>query len=295
MSQSKVKKRILFGSIITAGLFGLALLDGYLEGTVTRAVGNGRAIKGTIIFAIVAVAMLLGQIELYKLAGGKKLRIFRTVTFTGTVLLAGSWYFSQFLRMSPAAYLSMVICLSLLALMVQQYLCCGTDSAIINCSVSLMAIVYLGLFSSFIMAIRIEFGLWYVIMFIAVIKSSDIGAYTVGSLIGRHKFAPKVSPGKTLEGLGGAMFAAALTAVLFGRFAGIMGIGPALGFGLCFAVTGQMGDLFESMIKRDARQKDSSAAVPGFGGVLDIIDSPLIAAPFAYLFFYFLSNSAVAQ
>jgi phosphatidate cytidylyltransferase len=59
----------------------------------------------------------------------------------------------------------------------------------------------------------------------------------------------------------------------------------ALVFGGCFAVIGQMGDLAESMMKRDARQKDSSNRVPGFGGILDVIDSPLVAVPFAYLFF----------
>jgi phosphatidate cytidylyltransferase len=61
----------------------------------------------------------------------------------------------------------------------------------------------------------------------------------------------------------------------------------AIVFGVCFAFIGQMGDLVESMIKRDAEQKDSGQKVPGFGGVLDIIDSPLVAAPFAYLFFLF--------
>jgi len=56
-------------------------------------------------------------------------------------------------------------------------------------------------------------------------------------------------------------------------------------FGVCFAFIGQIGDLVESMMKRDAEQKDSANNVPGFGGILDIIDSPLLAAPFAYLFF----------
>ena len=62
----------------------------------------------------------------------------------------------------------------------------------------------------------------------------------------------------------------------------------AVAFGTGFAVIGQMGDLAESMMKRDARQKDSSNRVPGFGGILDVIDSPLVAAPFAYLFFRFV-------
>ena len=63
----------------------------------------------------------------------------------------------------------------------------------------------------------------------------------------------------------------------------------AIVFGICFAFIGQLGDLAESMIKRDAEKKDSSNKVPGFGGILDIIDSPIVAAPFAYLFFIWSS------
>jgi len=65
----------------------------------------------------------------------------------------------------------------------------------------------------------------------------------------------------------------------------IMSWPAAVFFGCCFAFIGQFGDLVESMLKRDAEQKDSANTVPGFGGILDVIDSPLIAAPFAYLFF----------
>jgi phosphatidate cytidylyltransferase len=62
----------------------------------------------------------------------------------------------------------------------------------------------------------------------------------------------------------------------------------AIGFGAIFGVLGQMGDLVESMIKRDAASKDSSASIPGFGGILDVIDSPLATAPVAFAFFYFV-------
>jgi phosphatidate cytidylyltransferase len=85
--------------------------------------------------------------------------------------------------------------------------------------------------------------------------------------------------------MGGAMGAAALVAIGFALSCGIMSWWSAMIFGPCFAFIGQMGDLVESMMKRDAEQKDSGQKVPGFGGVLDIIDSPLVAAPFAYLFF----------
>jgi phosphatidate cytidylyltransferase len=122
-------------------------------------------------------------------------------------------------------------------------------------------------------------------MFIFTIKSSDIGAYTLGRLFGRHKFSPKISPSKTWEGIAGAVIFAAIVAVIFSKCCGIMSWWSAVIFGAVFAVLGQLGDLAESMIKRDAEQKDSANSVPGFGGILDIIDSPLATAPLAYLFF----------
>jgi phosphatidate cytidylyltransferase len=122
-------------------------------------------------------------------------------------------------------------------------------------------------------------------MFVFVIKSSDIGAYTFGRLWGRHKLAPRVSPGKTWEGLGGAVVFAGIVSFALALVFDIMGAWIAPVFGAIMAVVGQLSDLSESMLKRDAQQKDSSNRVPGFGGILDVIDSPLFAAPCAYLFF----------
>jgi phosphatidate cytidylyltransferase len=87
--------------------------------------------------------------------------------------------------------------------------------------------------------------------------------------------------------MAGAVVLAVIVAFFFAAVFDIMVWPLAVVFGFCFAFIGQIGDLVESMIKRDARQKDSADNVPGFGGILDVIDSPLIAAPFAYLFFMF--------
>jgi phosphatidate cytidylyltransferase len=173
----------------------------------------------------------------------------------------------------------------LLGLLLYQYIRYGTSEVLANCGVNYFSIIYLGLLSAFCVAIRIDFGLWPFLMLVFVVKSSDIGAYAIGSMFGKHKFSPKISPGKTWEGMAGAVATAMIVAVLFAAGCGIMACWSAAIFGLCFAFIGQFGDLAESMIKRDAEQKDSANSVPGFGGVLDIIDSPLAAAPFAYLFF----------
>ena len=148
-----------------------------------------------------------------------------------------------------------------------------------------LIMLYLGLLSGFFAGIRIEHGLWSFFMVIFVVKSSDIGAYTIGRLVGKHRFSPRISPGKTWEGMLGAVIFAIIVANIFVDQGRIMAWPRATLFGACFAFVGQMGDLVESMLKRDAQIKDSSARIPGFGGVLDVLDSPLMAAPFAYLFF----------
>ncbi len=179
----------------------------------------------------------------------------------------------------------MVIALTLAGMVIQQHQRFGVSNMLANCGVSCFALLYLGLLGSFVLAIRIDGGLWQFLAFMFAVKASDIGAYTFGRLFGRHKLAPRVSPGKTWEGLAGAVVFAVLVSLAFARIFGIMGVWLAPVFGAVMAVVGQLSDLVESMLKRDAQQKDSSNRVPGFGGILDVIDSPLFAAPCAYLFF----------
>jgi phosphatidate cytidylyltransferase len=127
-------------------------------------------------------------------------------------------------------------------------------------------------------------------------KCCDIGAYTFGRLFGRHKMTPVLSPKKTWEGAFGGLLTAALVAI------GIDRLGPApvlgldyrweVGFGLTVGLAGMFGDLAESLLKRDCQTKDASAAVPGFGGVLDVVDAILFAAPVSYFWFILLSLAA---
>jgi phosphatidate cytidylyltransferase len=121
---------------------------------------------------------------------------------------------------------------------------------------------------------------------IFVPKGCDIGAYFTGRLLGRHKMAPVLSPKKTWEGAIGGLVFAALIAIGLDRF----GPAPILGsclpceivFGVLAGGAAMLGDLAESLLKRDCQKKDTSAAVPGFGGVLDVVDAVLFAAPVVY-------------
>jgi phosphatidate cytidylyltransferase len=276
---------MLFGTLMTIVFAAIVIADGWFDGSLTTKPEDDKAVQATAFCVIVALLAIPAQIELAKLASAKGLKIFLPVSITASILFATGRYWPQIVDFPLHTYLVLLSALALLALVLYQYLKCGVSSMLANCGANYFSMVYLGVLSGFCVTIRVEFGLWHLLMFVLVVKSSDIGAYAVGSAFGRHKFSPRISPGKTWEGMGGGIAAAAVVAIGFALACGIMAWFLAIVFGLCFAFIGQMGDLVESMIKRDAELKDSGQKVPGFGGVLDIIDSPLVAAPFAYLFF----------
>lgn len=168
---------------------------------------------------------------------------------------------------------------------------------------TLLGVAYLGLVPAFYLAIRKCHSAWVVAAIILVIKSCDIGAYCVGRVAGRHKLVPWLSPGKTWEGLAGGVVMSSAVCCLFvavghhlqqtGQWSihsghtAVLDARPysvwlAAGAGAVLGLVGHLGDLVVSLFKRDAGVKDSGRTVPGFGGILDVIDSPLLAAPVAY-------------
>jgi len=285
-----LRYRLFFGTLMTLFFTAAVIFDGWMDGSLSTSADPAQAgVQGTILCILVVLLIIPAQFELSKLAAAKNLKIFLPVSITASILFAASPYLQQLVEFPPETYLSLLSAFVLLALLLYQYKIHGTSGVLANCGANYFSILYLGLLSSFCIAIRIEFGLWPLLMFVFVVKSADIGAYSIGTLFGKHKFSPKISPGKTWEGMGGAVAAAIFVAIGFALICDIMPWWPAAIFGLGFAFIGQLGDLAESMIKRDAEQKDSANKVPGFGGVLDIVDSPLVAAPLAYLFFMWSS------
>lgn len=173
----------------------------------------------------------------------------------------------------------------------------GPGRAVASIAGTILVVAYVGLLGSFMVQMRwlegCKHGLIPLAMLIATAKGADVGAYTIGRLFGRRKLWPALSPNKTVAGGVGGLAFATLAAVAVESFARRMGL-TALGwpgaaaFGLVVGAVAQLGDLMESMIKRDCGRKDASAAVPGFGGVLDVLDSLLFAAPVAYGFWALL-------
>ncbi len=156
---------------------------------------------------------------------------------------------------------------------------------------------YVGVLFAFLAKLRLlqggAVGIPALLSLVLIVKLGDTGAYTLGRLFGKHKLAPVLSPGKTLEGAAGGLLAACFGGWLSGAWLfpmltsntgpiGPMAHGRWLLYGLIVGLAGTFGDLAESLIKRDVGRKDSSAWMPGFGGVLDVMDSIMFAAPVAY-------------
>jgi phosphatidate cytidylyltransferase len=186
----------------------------------------------------------------------------------------------------------------LVSFLYEMTLFTGPGRSVERVALTWMIIGYLGLLPSFFAQIRwlgddhqansVRLAL---AMFVP--KCCDIGAYFTGRLFGRHKMTPVLSPKKTWEGAVGGLTAAMFVAIAIDR------LGPTpvlhgdlrweLGFGLTVGIAGMLGDLAESLVKRDCQTKDASTVMPGFGGVLDVVDAIIYAAPVCYLWLYYLA------
>ena len=188
---------------------------------------------------------------------------------------------------------TMFIVLFVLGLCVRQFMSPRVATGIIAISTTLFGLMYVPWLLNFIQKINffgqagVE-GAYYVLYFVLVTKFSDCGAYAVGSLIGKHKMIPRVSPGKTWEGFAGAVIVSTAASVIFARLAGShlagMTLTHSIILGIILSIAAVVGDLIESLFKREAGLKDSGSMFPGIGGILDLLDSLLFNAPIMYLY-----------
>lgn len=155
-----------------------------------------------------------------------------------------------------------------------------------SAAAQIQGIVYVPVFLSFLIWIRnSESGPTWVVWVWLIIAASDTGAYYTGTYFGRHLLSPRVSPKKTIEGSIGGIIAAVIVGAVFNRlFLPELGTVPVIAFAAIAAVSGQIGDLFESALKRCGGIKDSGRLLPGHGGILDRIDGLIFALPVAFLF-----------
>ncbi len=169
---------------------------------------------------------------------------------------------------------------------------CGRQPYIANVATTLLGMVYCGWFPLHLIFLRnlhcerFDSGLGFVVLMFTAILLTDIGCYYIGTKFGKHKLAPVISPNKTIEGSLGGVFFAVIGAVIVGQFFALEWYLAVLAGLLCTAFA-QIGDLSESLIKRDAGVKDSGHSLPGHGGFLDRTDSFIFTIPMMYYFCYY--------
>jgi phosphatidate cytidylyltransferase len=279
--------RLILGILIAAALAGLCWLD-----------YQSRVACIWLLPAALAV-VALGTEEMLDIAGAAQLHPAPVPVYAGNLLLLAANWFPLMLPQAladraippgiwPLAALAGAVLLVFVAEM-RRYEKPGGATG--NVAAAVLILVYVGWMLSFAVQLRIRWGMGALVSMLLVVKMGDIGAYTVGRLIGRRKMAPRISPGKTIEGGVGAIVFSCGIAWLAGAWitgARVPWSLPAasqtgwLVYGLLVGGAGMVGDLAESLLKRDVGRKDSSSWLPGFGGVLDMVDSVLLAAPVAW-------------
>ena len=160
-------------------------------------------------------------------------------------------------------------------------------------------ILYIGWLLSYMVALRLEPGTTaspdagrnFVFLALFTTFGSDTAAYFIGRALGKHKLAPQISPGKTWEGAIAGLFGAVIISLLFTLNTPLqlpLSYGQAILLGVLISIFGQLGDLAESLLKRNSGVKDSGSLMPGHGGLLDRMDSVVFAGVVVYLYYIFI-------
>ena len=236
----------------------------------------------TPIFAAgLAVVLLLGTWEWSRIVGVQRRRLRTAVVLMNALLIALCWYFLAHTNYLYVAEIGAFWwCLAFLWLkrvtFAQTKTLANAELKVFVCS-----LLMLPAWCAAVLLHESEHGARWTLFLFALIWCADIGAYFTGRKFGHKKLAPQISPGKTREGVYGALAASALFALGFGLWTGksVPDAFLLMGLSLLTVVFSIIGDLFESLMKRHANVKDSGTLLPGHGGVLDRIDSLLAALP----------------
>jgi phosphatidate cytidylyltransferase len=238
---------------------------------------------------IVAVALVLASVELHEALKKQGMTSAIVPIAVGSVAISFGSYFAG--RQEPVIFSTTSVLLASLALTVLASLIWrvpkGVAGYVRDAAASLLIIAYVPLLGSFAALMLAEGqGAARVVTFLLIVVMSDTGGYIAGVLFGKHPMAPKISPKKSWEGAAGSLILGTAAAVCMAIFALDVPFWVGIILGVSLVAVGICGDLIESIIKRDLGIKDMSSFLPGHGGVMDRLDSLLVAAPIAWLIMY---------
>jgi phosphatidate cytidylyltransferase len=286
LSRGQTFFRRLFSSVVLWTIVLLAIFS------------KNKIVSDYFFFLIMFLLAGSGLMEFYDLARKIGLACYKGWGIFGGLLLTTSTflYLSGVVAVNVAPeqandFETSYLILFVLGLCVRQFVSKSNPEAITAIATTLFGLMYVPWLLNFIQ--KINFyphinGQFYVLLFILVTKFSDLGAYVTGSLFGKHKMIPRISPGKTWEGFVGAVVISTLVSVGYAKLAHSkvpeMTVPHAIVIGILLSSTAVIGDLIESLFKREAGVKDSGRLFPGIGGILDLMDSLLFNAPLMYLY-----------
>ncbi|NOZ62071.1 MAG: phosphatidate cytidylyltransferase [Calditrichaeota bacterium] len=240
---------------------------------------------------LILLINLVAQFEFYQLTEHKNMLPLKIWGLLVTVVITFSFYYFGL------KWFWLILLLAFYGVLLLE-LFRNNQSATLNISASAWGMIYPAVFFGFMILIRelpgelgvdyIAGGRWLLLMLITI-WICDTAAYFIGKAIGKHKLFPRVSPNKTIEGAVAGVVFSFITAYIFHlTYIRTLSLAQCLTIALIVAIFGQVGDLMESLFKRDAGVKDSSNLLPGHGGMLDRFDAPLFVAPLVYLYLKFL-------
>ncbi len=240
-----------------------------------------------IIFGFATVAIIgIGLYEFFTLVEKKGIFIYKYVGIILGLLVPLAIY-NEF-ELTKGWELTFIVT-ACLFLFILQFTRKDSSQAIVGISTTFFGIVYVSWFFSFIIKLKfLNDGVLMVAFLIMVTKMGDIGSYLIGSSFGRHHLIPRISPKKSIEGAAGGFIFSLVSSGIGGAFLPIPFL-HRLTLGCLLGILGQLGDLSESLIKRDCQVKDSGNLVPGLGGMLDLIDSLLFTAPVFYFYILYFA------
>jgi len=297
-AQMPTKAQVFLRRLITTVILWTVILAGLFSSNAL--ISNGLFLLIILLLAIAGLAEFYGLAEKCGLAcfkycgliGGVLLMAGTFLELTGQISAFTTGYVGVYDSPArPNDFETGFVILFVLGLCVRQLASRSNTTGLVAIAITLFGLMYVPWLLNFIQKInffpRVD-GRFYTLYFILVTKFSDTGAYVVGSLIGRHKMIPRISPGKTWEGFVGAIALSTAASVAFVHFCGPnmagMNLRHAIILGIILSVTAVIGDLIESLFKREAGVKDSGRFFPGIGGILDLLDSLLFNAPIMYLY-----------
>jgi phosphatidate cytidylyltransferase len=246
---------------------------------------------------LTTIAIMLALAEFYSLATNVGCKPESLAGYPAGLVVCASFVLEE-----PALLVATLAALTIVSLAVALRRPDEMKQSLASVSATVFGVVYVAVLAGCLIGVRMivdaprpestQIASKLLTMFFAIVMLTDTGAYYTGRSIGRHKLAPRISPGKTVEGAIGGFVTAVITGLLCKlSFFREIPLTHALLLGALIGAIGQIGDLAESMLKRSAGVKDSGAILPGHGGMLDRVDSLLFCAPVLYYYSRLFASS----